>query len=150
MINVDVTNNFRPPARGSFDAAMHKAIKKLTFKLLGMVKQNYLSGQSLNRKSGRLSRSTNAAFEGSGNTGVVGTKVSYGAIHEYGLNVSIPAHMRMMKKAWGRPVSNPRLIEVRAHTVKYPERSFLRAALRDLEPEIQPAIQKAINEVVRS
>jgi phage gpG-like protein len=149
MIRGEVINNTKLPAKGSFDSALHKTISKLTYKLLGMVKADFLSGQSLKRKSGRLSRSINAKFEDSGNTGVVGTTVSYAAQHEYGLAVTIPAHMRMMKQAWGRPVKSPRLVEVKSHTVKYPERSFLRAALKDLEPEIQPAIQKAVKDAIK-
>lgn len=148
MISGTVTNNTKLPAKGTYSSALHKTIAALTMKLLGMVKSDKLSGQVLNRKTGRLSRSINAKFENGGSTGVVGTNVAYGKVHENGGAYSIPAHMRMMKVAFGKPVQNPRMIEVREHIARFPERSFLRTALRELEPEIQPALNKAIKETI--
>lgn len=147
MIKGEITSKGELPKKGSYDSALEKTISKLTYKLLGMVKADFLSGQSLKVKTGNLRRNINPSFENDGKTGVVGTNVKYAAQHEYGLSVTIPAHMRMMTKAWGKPVKNPREISISSHTVKYPERSFLRAALKQLEPQIKPAIDKAVSEV---
>jgi phage gpG-like protein len=149
MIRGTVTNNTKLPKSGTFESALAKTISALTFRLLGMVKQDKLSGDPLNRKSGRLSRSVNAKFEDAGKTGVVGTNVIYGAVHEKGGAVSIPAHMRKMKQAFGRPVAVPRDIAVSAHTANFPKRSFLASALRELEPQIKPAIQAAVRDVIK-
>lgn len=148
MISGSVTNKTNLPKAGQFNSALGKTIKELTFKLVGMVKADKLSGQALHRRSGRLSRSINAQFTDDGKTGVVGTNVVYGKAHESGGTFNIPEHMRMMKQAFGRPVKNPREITVRAHTATFPQRSFLASALRDLEPQIKPAVEKAVKGVI--
>lgn len=152
MIKGSVENNIKLPEVGSFESALGKTIKSLTLKLVGMVKEGKLSGQVLNvgkKKGGRLRRSISPAFENNGQTGIVGSNVSYAKVHEYGGAITIPEHMRMMTKAWGKLVKSPRQITVKSHIANYPERSFLRSALKDLEPEIQPAIKQAIREAIK-
>jgi hypothetical protein len=75
--------------------------------------------------------------------------VSYARQHEYGFAgaVSVKAHLRMVKKAFGRSIT-PTQVHVRAHArnVVYPERSFLRSALKDMTPEILQALSSAVLE----
>jgi phage gpG-like protein len=91
-----------------------------------------LAKQLAPHKTGRLQRSINSQFTGQGSnvvTGTVGTNVEYARVQEYGGPVTIRAHQRMMTMAWGKPVKNPRKIDVREHVANYPEQSYLRAAL---------------------
>lgn len=139
---------FGPKIQGGLE----KAIRRLTIELLAQVKAQKLSGQVLNVKTGRLRRSITQRIDGAGSasvTGTVGTNVAYGKVHEFGGPQTIRAHQRMMTKAWGKPVKEPRLISVRAHIAKYPERSFLRSALADLEPKIKATLQGAVTEAVK-
>jgi phage gpG-like protein len=141
MIQGKVTDKTNLPKPMQIRELVRKCIAKLTFKLLAKVKQDKLTGQVLNRRTGRLSRSVNADFKDDGMTGVVGTNVEYAAVHELGLEVVIKSHMRMMKQAFGRPVEE-RLVQVRQHTVNFPEKSFLRSALKDMGPEIRDALDQ--------
>ena len=131
---------------------MSDTITKLTLKLTRRVKEQKLSGQVLNARTGRLRRSVTPRFEGRNTTrvtGVVGTNVSYARQHEYGFTgtASVRAHLRLVKKAFGKSIS-PTQVQVRAHTrnVTYPEKSFLRSALRDMKPEIMQALSSAVLE----
>ncbi len=148
MIKATLTNNIRLPYKGQYNQAMIKMISRLTYMLEKMVKKDKLSGQVLNRRTGDLSRSINSEFSDGGLTGTVGTNVPYGRVHEYGIQAEIKAHMRMMTQAFGKPVKEPRLIEVGAYTVKFKERSFLRTALRDLEPEIKSQLSRISDGVI--
>ena len=150
MIRVTVKNNTKLPRGKVITDAIVKKVAYFTIKLQGLVKTTKLSGQVLKRKTGTLSRSINTKFENNGLVGKVGTNVLYGKVWEYGGVYQIKAHMRMMKQAFGKPVSDPRLINVQAHAVRFPEKSFLRSALKDLRPEIKPGFQKAIKDVLKT
>lgn len=130
--------------------AAEVGISRATLKVLMLAKLN-LSGVVLNVKTGRLRRSLNQRIEGRGTTnvkGIVGTNVSYGKVHEFGGPTTIREHQRMMTKAWGKVVKNPRPITVHAHSMNYLVRSFLRNALQGLEEsgELQKTLQQAIDE----
>lgn len=123
-------------------------ITRMTLTLLRNVKNDKLSGQVLNVRTGRLRRSINYRMEGENTThvaGYVGTNVKYGRAQEYGFHgtVSVREHLRMQKKAFGKSIE-PVEVTVRAHAMRLnlPERSFLRSALKDLEPELQAALGK--------
>lgn len=126
--------------------AVRSSVQRLTLRLLAKVKSDKLTGQVLNVRTGRLRRSINQRVktEPKGVYGLVGTNVEYARRHEYGGRVNVKAHTRMMRVAWGKKVRNPRKIQVRAHTVTYPERSFLRSALREMEPNIREELRKAL------
>lgn len=119
-------------------SGVEKVVMRLTLKLLRRVKLK-LSDDVLHVRSGRLRRSINAQFVGSGakTQGEVGTNLPYGRVHEYGLTVTVEEHMRLVKKAWGRSLKTPVQATVRQHEARYPERSFLRSALREMGPEIK-------------
>lgn len=127
--------------------ALRQGIGRLVTQLQKNVRQNKLSGQVLNVRSGRLYRSIEQVVEEQGEkvVGIVSTAVKYAAVHEYGFKgtVNVREHMRRTKNGSH---------SVRAHTarVDLPERSFLRSALRELDAsgavtaEIEAAIAKVI------
>jgi phage gpG-like protein len=133
-------------------ANLYTSIARLTMTLLRNVKADKLSGQALNVRTGRLRRSINQTMEGQGTdnvSGTVGTNVSYGRAHEFGFSgsVTVKASLRTIKQAFGRSIT-PMTINVAAHSrkVNIPERSFLRSALAELEPEINESVKDAILE----
>jgi phage gpG-like protein len=126
------------------------AVTRLATQLQRHVMQDKLSGQVLRVRTGTLRRSINQRVEQSGDstTGTVGTNIKYARAHEYGGAVMVPAHQRRMTMVFGRPVQE-RMINVRAHTATYPERSFLRSALKDMEAQIKSGMEKALVEAVK-
>lgn len=136
-------------------SAVEKSIGRSVLKLQREVKQNRLSGQVLNVRTGNLRRSIHHQVTSSGGlvVGEVNTNVRYGAAHEYGFagTVNVKASMRQIRQAFGRPLKSPRYVQIRAHSrnVKLPERSFLRSALRDMKPEIEADLQKSIERALR-
>lgn len=129
-------------------AALKISVQRLTLKLLAKVKSEKLTGQVLNVRTGRLRRSINQRLElnSRGIFGKVGTNVKYGRAHELGLTVDVKAHARLIKQAWGKKLRTPKLVMVKAHKVKYPERSFLRSALKEMEPGIRAEMRRALIE----
>ena len=134
---------------GSLRAKLESTIKSLTFDLAKKVKQDFLSGQVLQRRTGRLSRSITTSFENDNDSfkGIVGTNVAYGAYHEFGFTgqETVKTFQRKMTMAFGRPLIKPLIVQVRSFTrnVNYKPHPFLRPALEEMRPEIE----KQINEV---
>lgn len=122
--------------------------QKLTIDLQAKVINEKLTGQVLHVRTGTLRRSINQEVQETkgGFTGIVGTNLNYAGYHEYGFTGTeqVREHLRMMTHAWGRPVREPRKIVVGAHArkVNYPEHSFLRSSLREMEPTIRDAYEK--------
>lgn len=131
------------------------SIGRLTLRLQRKVVQEKLSGQVLNVRTGTLRRSIDqrVATDGNSVSGIVSTNLKYGKAHEYGSKqtVTVKEHLRLVKKAWGKELKSPVWATVKAHTARQnlPERSFLRSALADLQPEIIAGIDKAVGEGVR-
>lgn len=129
-------------------------IGRANVKLVRAVKQK-LSGEVLKVRSDRLRRSIGDIVEETQTTvsGVVSTPVKYAPPNEYGFHgtVSVRAHMREIKQAFGRPIA-PMQVQVGAFSraMNLPERSFMRSALRDLEAagvidaEINAALGRAV------
>lgn len=130
--------------------AVRKSVVRLTLELLRKVKAEKLSGQVLNVQTGRLRRSITQRVteQGSTITGIVGTNVEYARTHELGFKgpVSVKAHLREIKKAWGKPLKAAKKIQVKPHTrqVELPARSFLRSALADMEPKIRDELRETL------
>lgn len=130
---------------------VEKSIGRLTLKLLNLVKVNKLSGQVLNVRTGRLRRSITQTTKRESTliTGIVGTNVEYARGHELGFNgsVSVKAHLRLIKKAWGKNIS-PRSISIKSHSrqVNLPKKSFLGSALKDMSPEILQTLQQSVRQ----
>jgi phage gpG-like protein len=110
--------------------------------------QNKLSGQVLQVRTGRLRRSINIKVDDSGTkvVGTVGTNVEYAAVHEYGFHgaVTVREHLR-------RTVSGKQSL-VRAHQMQMnvPEKSFLRSALQDMQPQIRIEFEQAAARALRA
>lgn len=147
-VSAKVTKNVELPKPKSVSEALVEFIKKSTFKLVAYIKREKLSGDPLNVRTGRLRRSINAKFSNGGKTGHAGTNVSYGAVHELGLQVQIAEHKRIMTQVFGKPV-DPFEVSVSGHTRVYPERSFLRSALKELEPELVTSFRKVVSDSLR-
>ena len=108
-------------------AALVAGMTDATIKMVQIVKEEKLSGQVLNRRSGRLSRSIKQRVEemqDGGVRGIIGlNEVKYGIAHEFGFcgAVNVRTHERRMRSG--------RMVNVRAHDrmVNMRERSFLRS-----------------------
>lgn len=114
--------------------------------MVQVLSKEKLSDDVLKVRSGRLRRSINTQVTQSGDlvTGIVGTNVEYAAAHEYGFNdtVSVAESLRRVKSG--------KTVTVRAHSMhmNLPERSFLRSALREKQPEIRDEIVQAADRAV--
>lgn len=158
MIKGIIHNNVKLPKLGSFDSTLAEAIRRLTFRCLAISKENYFAtgggkgspalADKLTSRSGRLRASINAAFQDQGKTGVVGTPVVYARPNEYGetittqrQNLKLPPHMAKRQDGSMAMTGSP-------YTINFPERSFLRRALKDLEPFIKPEIDSAVQKAI--
>jgi hypothetical protein len=129
-----------------------KTITILSIQLQSNIKSQKLSGQVLKTKTGTLRRSINQATrqDESSISGIVGIgedAKKYGVMHEFGFSgtENIKAHLRTIKQAFGKSIA-PKTINIRGHSrvVNYPEHSFMRSALTDMNDEIIQKINKAI------
>ena len=124
---------------------------------------NRLSGRpGLNRRSGRLSTSISAKAVDNGNTitGSIGTNVSYGKYHEEGGTFDVKAYVR--RSAFNAKGGRTALLtkggkvraaasaiktgEVKAHTITFPQRSFLALPLQTNRDKILENLRKAAME----
>lgn len=132
-----------------------QTIVKLTFDLLRNVKGDKLSGGVLNVRTGRLRRSIHEKIEELPGeiSGKVGTNVVYGRVHEYGFSgvESVKSHLRTIKSAFGKELSEPRTFSVKAHQrhVNIPEKSFLRSALKEMEPLIKQQLSASVHRSIK-
>jgi phage gpG-like protein len=120
-------------------AALKKEIEKLTLKLLRTVKQDKLSGQVLNVRTGRLRRSINSEISETSDSiiGSVGTNVEYAKYHEYG----------EIQGTGGRGILDALKKAALPQSVNgLPPRSFLRSALYEAREDIQNGIKTAVKE----
>jgi phage gpG-like protein len=126
------------------------AITQLLLKLSSRVKEQKLSGQVLNVRTGRLRRSiTYSVDEQNGQIiGTVGTNVEYARRLEMGFHgdEQIREHMRMTKMAFGKMMKNPHAVMVRAHSrkVNIAPHSFLLSSLEEMRPQIIADISSAV------
>jgi phage gpG-like protein len=137
------------PAR--LASVLAQEASRLGDELRAAVERN-LSGGVLQQRSGRLASSIVVAVEqnGAAVSATLGSDVPYAAIHEYG--GVIPAHQILPKSA--RALAFPwqgrerffRRVEM--PPVQMPERSFLRSALAEMEPEIRAAMAGAASRAV--
>lgn len=132
---------------------LRAAIREATGRVQATVMNDKLSGQVLNVRTGNLKSNINVAMTESaaGIFGTVGTNVPYGRIHEYGFAGALPVaqHVRMQTMVFGRAVT-PFSVAVTAHqrAVTYPERSFLRTALKDNADTVLTILRRAVKEAV--
>lgn len=143
--------------RAQLLADLRREVKRVATDVSARTKDRKLSGQVLKVQSGRLRRSINyqTSETETGIEALVGTNVSYGRTHEFGFSgaVTVRAHMRTVKQAFGRTMRNAKKVGVRAHSrnVNLPERSFLRSSLREMRSEIDSRIARVVaDSIVRS
>ena len=156
--------------RSRVQEELRKAVEKSAIQVQGVVKAK-LSGEVLKAQTGTLRRSINYKMveEGSNIAGSVGTNVAYAAVHEYGFNgtVSVRAHLRRTRgqvqaATTTRRNSRGELVSRTAKTgakgrgtgtiqvgafsrrMHVPERSFLRASLRDMSGTIRTNLTAAV------
>lgn len=134
------------------EKTLQDGLFRLVLRLQKKIQAEKLTGQVLRVQTGTLRRSiTHQVFMTPqvALTGVVSTNVVYGRQHEYGFQgtLSIKAHQRYIKKAWGKSLKQSRHVAIRPHarTVKYPERSFLRSALRAMQSEVATTLLTHLN-----
>ena len=112
-----------------------------------------LSGQVLQQRTGRLAGSIAVSVEraGSGASASVSSDAPYAAIHEYGGTIAahtiLPQSARALAFPWRGQLRFLKRVTLPAVTM--PERSFLRSALAETEPEIQAAVAEAAFETVQ-
>lgn len=131
---------------GRLREELRNGIARAVLKLQTFVKTDKLSGQVLNVRTGRLRRSiTQRVTEESGRVvGIVGTNVIYARVHEYGFSgtVNVREHLRRAKSG--------ALATIRGHSrhVNLPERSFLRSALSDMQPDIRAEFEASLKRAI--
>lgn len=130
-------------------ASVYNAIKKDTTLLTTKIKNDKLSNNVLNVRSGNLRNSIHNRVVDSGNVikGEVFSDSKYAAAHEYGFNGSetVKAHMMRMTKAYGKPIQAKEIL-VRSFTrhMKIKQSSFMRSSLNELENTIYSDIDIAV------
>ena len=133
-------------------AEIRRTVNALTLKLQRTIQEDMLTGQRLNVQSGRLRGSVSSKVEEDkdwieGTVGAGGALVPYAFAHEFGLKgaVSIKAHLRTIKKAFGRPIT-PKQVMVNAFSrkVNFRERRMMRDALEQVGKIVPKNIDAAI------
>ena len=123
-------------------AALVRKVSTLALQLEAKVKNDKLSGQVLNVKTGNLRRSIANEVQQSSDsvTGRVFSSgdVKYAAIHEFGGDIK-----KSVTMAWGKPVKNPK-----EFTFHYPERSYMRSSLTDMKDQITEGLHQAVMEAL--
>lgn len=136
------------------------ALDAWAYELADYIKANKLSGDPLNRRSGRLSSSVHPVDNSSADTISAGAGggagVPYAKIHEYGGTINHPGGTAYFFSALlGRTffVSNASamaasLPRTQPHTIDMPERSYMRSGLRDKAPSGIEALRAAVKEAI--
>ncbi|MCL2658771.1 MAG: HK97 gp10 family phage protein [Betaproteobacteria bacterium] len=149
--------------------ALRDSIGRMALRLQRSVKQNKLSGQALNVRTGRLRRSIDQVVveQDGGIVGVVSTDVEYAHAHEYGFEgtVTVKAHLRRSREQMRKAIIGKSGFEtkrskkkwagkgetlVRSHsrTMNISERSFLRSALHEMESEIRQDMRQSVSKAI--
>lgn len=138
--------NLRNVGKRTHDS-VRKSLGRLTLELMTKVKLEKLSGpgtgQVLNVRTGRLRRSITQRITDNGREvrGIVGTNVEYAKFHEFGQ--SIKSDLKKQREGFkaGLAASKPAL-----KSGDLPPRSFLRSALKEMEPRIREEFAHAVKE----
>ena len=130
---------------------LKRTIEQLSIKLQIAVKKENLTGQVLNVQTGRLRRSVTYKIEQTtnGTFGYVGTNVEYGKLWEYGFSQKIGAGTRGGPRNLTGQALNTYMSKHPPGIKKHKARSFLRAALADMQNEIREQIRSAAVRVAR-
>jgi phage gpG-like protein len=127
-------------------ASVERSIRQIVIEGQSQIVRDKLhGGNPLFSRSGNLARAVQQQVDASGDS-IVGTigvdrTAPYGAVHEYGGTFDVREH-----------ISTSRLgkqFTVQAHTVTYPERSFLRSWLAENTTNIEARVEAAAQEAVQ-
>lgn len=127
-------------------AALRGELSGRTINLLSYIKDDKLSGQVLNQRSGNLKNSgfTEMSESSEALSGTVnfGRTVPYAAIHNYGGSIDIPevTDKLMVFQRNGETVFTRKH---RAFTVQMPARNYMESSLDENSPEIIEGLQSA-------
>ena len=136
------------------------AVEQQGIELQNTVRSHYLSGGSLNKRTGRLINSINTQFSGDGKTftSIVGTKVPYGRFWELGFHGveqvrsyvrSVPSRNMIgiredLKSRKGTIAKGIAFVRAHDRNVNQAARPFLQPALAERAPDIRAALQAAV------
>lgn len=143
---------------GSLQPALRLGLRRTveieTIKLQRHVVQEKLSGQVLHVRTGTGRRSITYRVEEAGTVirGIVGTNLVYMKAHEYGALIQVPEIRPRNARALHFMVNGVSVfaMRARAHTVRLPERSFLRTSLAERARAFRQAIKDTIKTVFGS
>jgi phage gpG-like protein len=143
---------------GRAHSAIVRAINQLRLEDEALVKRK-LSGEVLNVRTGALRRSIFSEMLEDSGTRISARiassgDVKYAAIHEFGGIIQHPGGTAYMMVA-GRATFVSNLVaetaaiagRTRPHAIEMPERSFLRAALKEMVPRIKQVLEQTMAEV---
>jgi phage gpG-like protein len=153
VLNGDEFEQFMETKAEAIVAAVRTEMNAETVNLLACIKDEKLSGQLLNQRSGNLKNSGFIEIEeGSGQiTGFVGfgRTVPYAAILNYGGSIDIPevSGKLMVFQRNGNTVFT---MKHRAFTVTMPARNYLESSLEEREPVIVDGFREAIAAVTNA
>lgn len=125
---------------------LYNSFRRIAYALAAYIKNEKLSGQVLNRISGKLAGSVGYRVTQNGGDFSLevyagGDEAPYGIVHELGGTFQIPAHLSASRLG--------KQFAVQAHSARYPQRSFMKTSLEENEnaiaQQVQDAVQAAIN-----
>lgn len=153
MIRAEVTKGRNLPSElrsvvPKLSSAVDKAVLRLALKMTALVKTK-LSGQVLKVRTGTLRRSINYKISrpsSQSTEAIVGTNVKYAAIHEYGGTIPARIVYPRTKMALKFQMAGKTVFAKKAMipSAKMPVRSFLRASLAEMTPEIKRELEAAV------
>lgn len=134
-------------------AALLTTVTRETLLLQAHVVENKLSGQVLRVRTGTLRRSITQVVTDAGGTitGRVGTNLRYGLAHEFGATIQHPGSVPRKAKAlhWVSASGvSVFAMRTRPHTIRLPERSFLRSALADRRASFVAAVRATLARIL--
>jgi len=126
-------------------ARIQKGVRALIIKMQSTIQTSKLSGQVLNRRSGKLSDSLHHEdrIEKGAIVGEVytGKEAPYAKVHEWGGTFTIRQHTR--QTTMGETI-------VREHQATFPERSFMRSTHLEFRSPFKQMIERAVMEQAKA
>lgn len=145
QIRAAATLTFLARVGTNINGGLRAFMERVGIMLQAYVLTQKLSGQALNRRTGKLAGSVNQRVEESNGTFAAivqaGNLAPYGAIHEFGGLVTIPDHLSASRLG--------RSYLVRSHTANYPQRSFMRSSLAENQEQILQMAEKMVTDSLK-
>jgi len=138
--------------QGKSRSVIEKAVMREAINLVRYVKEQKLTGQSLQVQTGRLRRSITAKFEGEGTdtfTAIVGTNVKYGRFWELGFSRKVGAGARGGPRSLSGTALQKYLAKHPPAMKSISARPFLRNSFEENMPRIKENLAKSVREALR-